>query len=237
LGALISFLKVPVLDKPQTFRTYIIAPTTSKTKSRYQNLQTLLQTVCLRRTKDILGLPKSVAEIRVIRLSDRERVEYDKLFLRFREYVQMAVSGRRSNVSATILHSIHELRLFCNNGPRKAAAEVPESDDELFSFLQLRDMNLCALCAMPIFSIDEESGGIFVANCKHLVCHGCHPQCYTSRKGCLLCYGGHAPLRPSEDSMLALHPESTYSEQLAAEFPSKLLALQRDLQNDMGNKW
>lgn len=148
----------------------------------------------------------------------------------------MAVSGRRSKVSATVLHSIHELRLFCNNGPRKAAMGIPESDDELFSLLQLRDMNLCAHCSVPIFSIDEASGGMFMANCKHLVCHGCHSQCYTSRKGCLLCYGGHAPVRPSEDSMLALHLESTYSEKPAAEFPTKLLALRRDLQNDMESK-
>ena len=149
----------------------------------------------------------------------------------------MAVSGRRFKVSATVLHSIHELRLFCNNGPRKAAMGIPESDDELFSLLQLRDMNLCAHCSVSIFSIDEASGGMFMANCKHLVCHDCHSQCYTSRKGCLLCYGGHAPVRPSEDSMLALHLESTYSEQPAAEFPSKLLALRRDLQNDMESKW
>ncbi|PQE24601.1 hypothetical protein CJF31_00011242 [Rutstroemia sp. NJR-2017a BVV2] len=236
LGALISFLKVPILDKPQTFRTYIIAPTTSKTKLRYQNLQMLLQTVCLRRTKDIIGLPNAVPENRLVRLSDRERFEYNELFQRFREYVQMAVSGHRSRVSATVLHSIHELRLFCNNGLRKAATGILEADDELFSLLQLRDMNLCAHCGVCIFSIDEASGGIFMANCKHLVCHGCHPQCYTPRKGCLLCYKGHAPVRPSEDSMLALPPESTYSQQPVTEFSSKLLALQKDLQSDMGSK-
>ncbi|KAM3069738.1 hypothetical protein ACMFMG_010447 [Clarireedia jacksonii] len=236
LGALISFLKVPILDKPQTFRTYIIVPTTSKTKLRYQNLQTLLQAVCLRRTKDIIGLPNAVPENRLVRLSDRERFEYNELFQRFGEYVQIAVSGYRSRVSATVLHSIHELRLFCNNGLRKAATGILESDDELFTLLQSRDMNLCAHCAVCIFSIDEASGGIFMANCKHLVCHGCHPQCYTPRKGCLLCYKGHAPVRPSEDSMLALPPESTYSQQPVTEFPSKLLALQRDLQSDMGSK-
>ncbi|PQE26465.1 hypothetical protein CJF30_00001209 [Rutstroemia sp. NJR-2017a BBW] len=212
LGALISFLKVPILDKPQTFRTYIIAPTTSKTKLRYQNLQTLLQAICLRRTKDIIGLPNAVPENRLVRLSDSERFEYNELFQRFKEYVQMAVSGHRSKVSATVLHSIHELRLFCNNGLRKADTEILESDDELFSLIQSHEMNLCAHCAVCIFSIDEASGGIFIANC------------------CLLCRKGHAPVRPSDD-------RSTYSQQPVTEFPSKLLALQRDLQNDMGSKW
>jgi SWI/SNF-related matrix-associated actin-dependent regulator of chromatin subfamily A3 len=172
-----------------------------------------------------------------VRLSDRERFEYNELFQRFKEYVQMAVSGHRSRVSATVLHSIHELRLFCNNGLRKAGTGILESDDELFSLLQLHDMNLCAHCAVCIFSIDEVSGGIFIANCKHLVCHGCYPHCYTLKKACLLCRKGHAPVRPSDDSMLALPPGSAYSQQPVTEFPSKLLALRRDLQSDMGIKW
>jgi len=97
-----SFLRVPILDKAPTFRRYIIAPTTSNSRNRYRNLQTLLQTVCLRRTKEVLGLPEVVPEERLIRLSDRERREYDKLFGRSGSLVQMAASGHRSKISATV---------------------------------------------------------------------------------------------------------------------------------------
>lgn len=245
LGALISFLKVPILDKPQAFRTYIIAPTFSRSRTRYQNLQKLLQSICLRRTKDIVGLPETVPEQRLLRLSDGERREYDGLFRRFKEFVQMAVSGRRSKVSATVLHSIHELRLFCNNGPRRATREALDSDDELLSILQQHDASVCARCGGPIYSIDQNSGdanvGIFIAACKHLVCHSCLPHCYASKHKCMLCAEGHVPMRPSEESCLPLSRGDRYedlSEQpTEEEFPSKLIALLGDLQKDQGNKW
>jgi SWI/SNF-related matrix-associated actin-dependent regulator of chromatin subfamily A3 len=156
----------------------------------------------------------------------------------------MAVSGRRSKVSTTVLHSIHELRLFCNNGKRKAVKESPESDDELLSMLQQHDANVCAQCNGPIFSIDQTGGdanvGLFIAKCKHLVCHSCHPQCYKSKRGCMLCAGGHVPKRPSDDSELALNRGDKFIplvEHSAEEYPSKLLALLKDLQMDTGSKW
>lgn len=245
LGALISFLKVPILDKPQAFRTYIITPAVSRSRTRYQNLQTLLQTICLRRTKDIVGLPETVPEQRLLLLSDRERREYDGLFRRFKEFVQMAVSGRRLNLSATVLHSIHELRLYCNNGPRRATKEATDSDDEMLSILQQHDANICAKCGDPIYLIGQTASGdanvgIFIAACKHLLCHSCLPYNYASKQKCMLCAGGHEPMRPWDESCLPLNHEHRYDElpeQPIEEFPSKLIALLGDLQRDRGNKW
>ncbi|KAL7933254.1 SNF2 family N-terminal domain-containing protein [Trichoderma chlorosporum] len=45
LAALVSFLKVPILEKPQTFRKFITSPITSTSSSRFQNLQMLLQKI------------------------------------------------------------------------------------------------------------------------------------------------------------------------------------------------
>ncbi|PVH75486.1 hypothetical protein DL98DRAFT_644012, partial [Cadophora sp. DSE1049] len=143
LGALISFLRVPILEKVTTFRRYIIQPTSSNLGNRYRNLQTLLQS----------------------------RNEYDELYRRFGNLVQMAVSGQTSKVSATALHSIHELRLFCNNGLRTTGGEGVETDDELLSDLLQREMNTCANCSGPIFSIEggNSFGGTFISTCKHLL--------------------------------------------------------------------
>lgn len=216
---------------------YIIAPTSSRKSNRSQNLQTLLQTICLRRTKDILGFPETVPEQRLVRFSDRERREYSELLQRFKENVQIAVSGRRSKVSATVLHSIHELRLFCNNGLR-TAREAPQSDDELLTTYRQYDENNCARCGDSIYVIDQSgsdfNAGIFIATCKHLVCHSCYPHCFTSVEGCALCLGGDRPPWPAIEN--ELHPYNMY-EQPSEEFPSKLQALLRDLQADPTSKW
>ena len=237
-----SFLRVPILDKAPTFRRYIIAPTTSNSRNRYRNLQTLLQTVCLRRTKEVLGLPEVVPEERLIRLSDRERREYDKLFGRSGSLVQMAASGHRSKISATVLHCIHELRLFCNNGSRRTGREMAETDDELLSELQQQSLNNCAICSGPIYSIDQNGvsyGGIFISSCKHLVCNSCLPQCYKRRGDCVLCSRGDVPKRPY-DGMPALYfadENGDLLERSLEEYPSKLQALLNDLRGEASSKW
>ena len=237
-----SFLRVPILDKAPTFRRYIIAPTTSNSRNRYRNLQTLLQTVCLRRTKEVLGLPEVVPEERLIRLSDRERREYDKLFGLSGNLVQMAASGHRSKISATVLHCIHELRLFCNNGSRRTGREMAETDDELLSELQQQSLNNCANCSGPIYSIDQNGvsyGGIFISSCKHLVCNSCLPQCYKRRGDCVLCSRGEVPKRPY-DGMPALYyadENGDLLKQSLEEYPSKLQALLNDLRGESSSKW
>lgn len=243
LGALISFLRVPILEKVTTFRRYIIAPTTSSSKNRYRNLQTLLQSICVRRTRDVIGLPETVPYEKLIRLSDRERYEYDQLYQRFGNLVQMAVSGHTSKVSATALHSIHELRLFCNNGLRRNGREDVETDDELLSDLQQHNMNICANCSGPILSIDQRGnsyGGTFISLCKHLICHSCLPQCFKGRGDCVLCSRGLVPMRPSCNSILSLHypgENGDLLERPPEEYPTKLLALLNDLQTNPLNKW
>jgi SNF2 family DNA or RNA helicase len=220
-----------------------MGPASSNSRNKYRNLQTLLQTVCLRRTRDILALPETIASEILVPLSDRERSKYNELYERFEKLVQMAVSGRKSKISATVLHSIHELRLFCNNGPRISGNTSLESDDELLSHLQQQDMNFCANCRGSIFSIDQiedTHGGTFISSCKHLVCHSCLPQFYQRGKRCKLCLGGDVPISPFNDSMLVLHPtverDISISEAPAEEYPSKLQALLSDLRKNTSNK-
>ncbi|KAL2064450.1 hypothetical protein VTL71DRAFT_4944 [Oculimacula yallundae] len=245
LGTLVSFLRVPILNKPPAFRTFIIAPTASKTRTRYQNLQTLLQAICLRRTKNILGLPEIVPHIQLLQLSGRERREYDDLFQRFKNFVQMAVSGRKSKVSAIVLHSIHELRLFCNNGLRTTTRDNLDSDDELFSMLQQYGASVCSKCGGQVFSIDQSTGdansdiGTFLTTCKHLVCHSCLPQCFKPEQGCLLCASGDKPKSLFDDSVIDLYREiksTNVVDSPVKEYPSKLLALLAALRMDPGNK-
>ena len=151
----------------------------------------------------------------------------------------MTASGKGRHVS-TALQFIHELRLFCNNGPRKTQDTSHGSDDEILSHLVQLEENVCASCSISIFCIDRvegRDGGLFIHPCGHLVCHSCWPQCVEKKKEdhCRLCANGHAP------TDLAVHSNTdnpAFAAEAAAEtYPSKLLALLKDIKHVSGEKW
>ncbi|CAN9168278.1 unnamed protein product [Alternaria alternata] len=154
LGSLVAFLRLTELARMSTFRTYVIAPTLT---DRFTNLQTVLRTICLRRTRDILGLPRPIALPRLIKFSDEERRQYTDLYEHYKRQVQMAVSGN-GKFASTTLQSIHKLRIFCNNGPRGTRDELVESDDEMLSYLVQLGENVCAKCTNGVLSIDKVEG-------------------------------------------------------------------------------
>ncbi|PVI01287.1 hypothetical protein DM02DRAFT_654670 [Periconia macrospinosa] len=205
LGSLVAFLRVPDLERAAVFRTCIIAPTLSEKTTSFQNLQILLKTICLRRTREILGLPEPIADQRELKFSDQERYQYDELYEHYSKQVQMAVSGV-TKLASTTLQSIHELRLFCNNGPRKIQRELNESDDEILSYLQQFDRNICAKCSDSIFCIDpvgERNAGI-------------------------------AP--PDLANHIGTDVSSSTQQETAFQYPSKLRRLLYDIKRDPGHK-
>lgn len=236
LGSIVAFLRVPDLERVSTFRTCIIAPTSPDRGRRFNNLQILLKTICIRRTREILGLPEPIADSRLLAFSSVERQEYDNLYELYRKRVQMAVSGA-SKVASTTLQSIHELRLFCNNGPRKTQHGQHGSDDEVLSYLQQLEQNMCAKCSLSIYCIDqvgEKNGGVFIWPCKHLVCHSCRPQCL-KKKACLLCESGNAP--PDLTNHIGTEAPNVVVEETPVQYPSKLLALLQDIKMEPSHKW
>jgi SWI/SNF-related matrix-associated actin-dependent regulator of chromatin subfamily A3 len=233
LGSLVAFLRTPLLEKAPTFRACIVAPASL---DQFQNLQILLNTICLRRTREILGLPEPVAQLRLIRFSEDERHRYNELYGYYQRNIQIAVSGFAQYASTT-LQSIHELRLFCNNGPRTIQKDSHESDDEKLSYLQQLDENACAKCSLPIFCIDQAGDGnrgLFIPTCRHLVCHSCYIQCVDKKNACLLCKKFGPPTLP-EDTSTILPTQMT--DEPTLQYPSKLLALLQDIKTDRGHKW
>jgi len=240
LGSLVAFLRITELAHTLTFRTFIIAPTLAERGTRFRNLQTLLGIICLRRTRGHLHLPEPIAEERLIAFSPGEHRQYFDLFEQYKRQLQMTASGKGRYMS-TALQFIHELRLFCNNGPRRTQDTSHGSDDEILSHLVQLEENVCANCSIGIFCIDRvegRDGGLFIRPCKHLVCHSCWPECVeTKKKGshCRLCAKGHAP------TDLSTHFSTgglAFAAEAATEtYPSKLMALIQDIKDVSGEKW
>ncbi|KAF5590987.1 SNF2-related [Fusarium pseudocircinatum] len=175
LGALVSFLRVPVLENASTFYKFITSPaTSSSSRDRFKNLRTLLETICLRRTREILPLQPPVTYVREVLLTDSERQEYNNLIQEGKTQLDMITSGHsKRKVSSIVLQSILKLRLFCNNGrsidnQQFDVTGLPSDPDEALAYLQQHERNICAICSVTIYSIDNsdktDGGSIVIGN-------------------------------------------------------------------------
>lgn len=239
-----TFLRVPVFENAATFRRFISSQCNSSSRQSFQALKTLLSTVCLRRTRDVINLPKPVHHQRVLELTDMEREQYNCIIRDSRQMIQMAVSMRGNMKHNTaVLQSLLRLRLFCNNGRPdfvQAASNkgTPTDPYELLTYLQQTDNAICVYCHRNIYSIHdnqkiESDGGIQVQGCTHLVCSGCVPKHCAAKLRCISC-----STQGQEDAVndLTIPSQQRITTQLGSDtdtvYPTKLRALLQDLQHD-----
>lgn len=251
LGALVSFLRVPVLENAPTFYKFITSPaTSSSSRDRFKNLRTLLETICLRRTRDILPLKPPVTYIREVILTDSERQEYNNLIQEGKTQLDMITSGHsKRKVSSVVLQSILKLRLFCNNGrsienQQFDVTGLPSDPDEALAYLQQHDRNICAICSVTIYSIDNSDktdGGRFIFSCCHLFCRTCMPQYRKRQSPCPACQQDGEPELPGVRPMQYGQANIATSGQTSGgrsidEYPSKLLRLLDDIRQHDAEK-
>ncbi|VBB81747.1 Putative protein of unknown function [Podospora comata] len=239
LGALVSFLRVPSVENPATFRKYIANLSTAKSRGRFKNLRVLLGSICLRRTRDILGLPDPEPKLRDVELTPAERREYKNIEQQCRCEIDRAVSGHgRGKLNSTVLESLLKLRLFCNNGiPKResgTASPMPQMDmDEVLSYLQQNNEADCSFCFRQVYSINDRpdtDGGLLLPDCLHLVCRTCMPQYHAA--------GSQCPLHPvgQVQHSLPLGNPSHTTPKMPTQYPSKLLALLKDISMHLSQK-
>jgi SWI/SNF-related matrix-associated actin-dependent regulator of chromatin subfamily A3 len=244
LGALTTFLKVPILEHAPTFRKFISTPITSGSKGRFQNLQLLLQTVCLRRTRELLNLPEPIPKIRRLSLAPHEQTEYKDLLCRCRVDIDMAVSGqRKGKINSTVLESLLKLRLYCNNGLVASTTNVhgsglPTDPDEALAYLQQIDRNICAYCSATIYSLNDAAGAdgaALLRSCQHLVCRTCMPHHRAQKQQCPACIAGEELPLPS-NSIVSTQAQQPGVTPCRTSFPTKLQALLADISRDTSHK-
>ncbi|EFY98115.2 DNA repair and recombination protein RAD5C [Metarhizium robertsii ARSEF 23] len=196
LGALVSFVQVPILKNPASFQKFIINPIVSGSGTRYENLRVLLRSICIRRTRELLNLPDPVSEIRRVKFTAAEYSEYNKILLQCRTDLDMMVSGRLKGASNKfLLDTLMKLRLYCNNGStnpilQSGSTGLPADPDEALTYLQQQEENVCSYCNGIIFYISETAetdGGRFISSCCHLVCGNCEPGHRASKERCPAC--------------------------------------------------
>ncbi|ETS77388.1 hypothetical protein PFICI_11262 [Pestalotiopsis fici W106-1] len=252
LGALISFLKVPILEQTPAFRKLITNPIESGSRSRFKNLKILLRAVCLRRTRQqCLDIPEPISKQRRLVLTQSEHSDYQDLLAQGRMEIDMAVSRRgKSNINSAFLESLLKLRLFCNNGRVNAVMQsgptgLPTDPDEALIYLQQHGQDVCAYCSATIYFINEDprnDGGIFITGCSHLLCHNCVPiHLSEKKKSCPTCISQPDSVSETTLPSVNMHIETRRRDinngmGNTVPYPSKLQALLSDVIQDSQHK-
>lgn len=245
LGALVSFLRVPLLDNPSTFRRYILNQTKHGNRNSVKNLRLLLNSICLRRTKDVAGMSDPVVQTQVLSLSPAERRDYVELLDQLRMHIDMDISGYSTRGESTrMLQGILKLRLFCNNGfMGRDASKMPFDADEVLSYLQQTGQAYCVLCSRTIYSISsvpDTDGGCPLEPCSHLACRDC-AAASSRKKPCPRCaYGDTGSsiqgILKSMREFEAQDPSGGGHSSQGPQYPSKLCAFVADVQEQVAVK-
>jgi len=141
----------------------------------------LLDSMCLRRSKDVLHLPAEQHRVRNIRLSSEERLQYDQT----QEIMFRAVrnqNGTFDQKSTLGMFQVQlQLRILCNHGTWQQPFSWNRRKLHLLDEREAMEISLgrdgeitCSVCRQPMPAFN--SGSMFrryTENCRHVLCSQC----------------------------------------------------------------
>ena len=178
LGALVRFLRVPVLGDVSAFRKYIQGkrkPTDQRGKQPedYTNLKRLIRAICLRRNADVLNLPGVNHRVHRAVFTNEERNEYNSKVFAYSQAADRVALGKSDKGldNGSLLDSILNMRLFCNHG-LSLSQYGQRLPDEILSLMQQKGTGCCVYCGCDVTSAaaSESAAQPHLTVCQVLVC-------------------------------------------------------------------
>jgi SNF2 family DNA or RNA helicase len=239
LGALVRFLRVPHLDGPSDFSRYIAGPIEKRNAEGLRRLRELLRCICLRRTKDLLHLPKPDSHIQLVQLTAEEKDQYCRIGEEHRRAIDEAIArGNLSDASSGLFRAILRLRIFCNSGLCVNSTQMETGKEESVPLLDLDGQAICSYCSCDVNSSDdrESASSSLLLACNHLLCPECvdrSEQIDKDKIRCVLC----GSICPSPRA--ASNQPSTWEQPSLGStgYSSKLEALTQNIVQHPTEKW
>jgi SWI/SNF-related matrix-associated actin-dependent regulator of chromatin subfamily A3 len=183
IGSLLAFLRADPFHSLSTFRKYIATPFDEGHKRRklaITRFTRLLDSLCLRRTKDLLHLPDQRNIVRMIILSPEERNQYNqtqKTMFRAVKH-QNGVLDQKSTLG--MFHVQLQLRILCNHWTwqqsfswSRRKLHLLDEREAMEASLGKESEKTCSACrqTMPLFG----TGSFFhqYDECRHVLCSEC----------------------------------------------------------------
>ncbi|KAF1984562.1 hypothetical protein K402DRAFT_422775 [Aulographum hederae CBS 113979] len=184
IGALFAFIRARPFHNIGMFRRFISNPFNESNEQRttaVNRLATLIDSLCIRRTKARLQLPKSQDLRRELKFSDAEQLQYAKSVSDMSRSLKQQAGNLASVYDFGLFHINLQLRILCNHGTyqrpfawlQNAWLDVPH--DALISMEGIGEA-ICSYCkqTMPITSA-RNIYRTYGDPCGHAICDLCSP--------------------------------------------------------------
>ncbi|KAE8448034.1 hypothetical protein EG329_009957 [Mollisiaceae sp. DMI_Dod_QoI] len=190
-GALLSFIRLPLLTEKSQFDRWITLPIEQKRPDSFSTLGDLIRATCLRRTKQMtqgsLKLSPRIERVEEIVLHKADHALYHF----FREKMAKIAAGlagqdrdkfRPSEAKgANLLTLINFLRRICNNGegllPQSALEAWRSKNITLVDWKMMQNCNkTCHSCGCTLEEADLLSDDSLDFGCHHSICAACSMQ-------------------------------------------------------------
>lgn len=230
-----------------TFRRFITIPFEEGGESRSiasQRLSRLLDSVCLRRTKDLLHLPDRQDTTHYLDFSGAEREQYDHTLKRMSRAIRMNAEGSDKKSLFGMFQAQLQLRLLCNHGtfqdPFSWASKrnlLSEREAALCSTGQNGEIN-CSSCRQPMPILETNRVyRTYAERCAHVLCLECldgHTDQGKAASQCPLCYSlGIVSSDPAADGRCIGQGERQDDYFRPQGYSSKMAALVSDVQRNL----
>lgn len=198
IGALFAFLRAEPFHSLAQFRRFICIPFEQGESVAKSRLVLLYDSLCLRRTKDILTLPGHSERTRELVLTDDEKRQYAKTMNILNRYMRTQVGQHEGGPGHGHYHNYQswketkfglfqahlQLRILCNHGTyqkpfswkkRDLKDEKAAEREAFVSEMGLGSELLCDGCKQlrPILGTTASTQNNFVENCSHSFCLEC----------------------------------------------------------------
>lgn len=160
--SLTEFLRFYPVDNPLNTRQHVLTPLGRKDHKVLKDLQIIMSSIALRRSKMTCKSRSRVERVEVVVLSPEEREQYKMFILEAKE---KPTRPRRDTGAQVLLRVILNLRQLCSHGtlnPKKAVSSP-------------KDISHCPQCGDPLPLVFPKTGA-FQSVCEdqeHRLCHDC----------------------------------------------------------------
>jgi hypothetical protein len=182
IGALFAFIRARPFDSIAMFRRYVSTPYDESREGRETattRLALLIDSLCIRRTIELLDLPDHQKKSRIVDFAPAERAQYDQSMKTMNRSLRHTAGDSHTKGIFGIFQIQLQLRILCNHGTfQKQFSWIQRN------LLEQREDALCALgwdkevtCSacrqqMPILDTNNVYRS-YMDNCKHVLCYEC----------------------------------------------------------------
>ncbi|CAG7555879.1 unnamed protein product [Fusarium equiseti] len=213
IGSLFRFIRAEPFDKASEFRKWIETPFDNSyddpTLVR-DRLVMLLEALCLRRTREVLDLPKTRQFTRRLDFTKTERDQYDKT----KSIILRNMAHRMGEVEKSSQFGMFQmwlqLRIVCNHGTYQKLFSwhrrnlLDEREATIGSVGQYGEIS-CVGCEQPMPVLGHDwSKKMFEDGCSHVLCKQCiedsnFSESPASQRRCPVCVRWYQAPSASED--------------------------------------